>query len=133
MIQTSASGGECLGPVWTAANGEAYHYTVPVGQTGATLTATIRVPAFLLRFTYSGTAGRNTATLTATNCVPARLQFQCADGTPRDVYLVSRSLAGTLTSATSLQGIATESWNVFVTGTTTNSLGVLTVGPAFRA
>jgi hypothetical protein len=45
--------------------------------------------------------------------------------------LASRSLTGTLTSAKFLQGTATESWNVFVTGTTTNSLGILTVSYSF--
>jgi len=133
IIQTAASGGECLGVQWASANGQASRFIVAIAQNGASLTATedknLGFPPYALNCTYSGTAGSNTVTLTLASCSIQRVQFQCADGRPRDVFLASRSFTGapvTDNGSVRLTGTTTESWNVYLPGNA-NSIGVLSV------
>jgi hypothetical protein len=130
VTQTSASGGECVGTLFAGSNGVSSPFTVSITQSGSSLNATASSQTTGQSCTYTGTAGSNTIALNVTTCTPVAFQIRCANNAVRDIYLVTRSVTGTL-NGNMISGTTGETWNVFASGTTTNGLGVLVVNNGF--
>jgi hypothetical protein len=129
VTQTGASGGpECLA-MFQLSNGGSDRYTVSITQNGSTLTATASSQTTGQSCTYSGTAGTTSISLNATSCSPQGYQVTCG-GALRDVYLVTRSVTGTV-SGSSMVGTTGETWNVYVRGATTNAIGAVVASNGF--
>jgi len=142
LTQTSASGlfegldsnqGECLA-LFQLSTGRSDRFTASIEQTGITLAATATSQATGQSCSYSGTAENNTialtinaSTATEINCSPSRYQVMC-DGASRDVYLISRSIAGTV-SGNTISGKSGETWRVLVNGKEEN--GAVVVNNSF--
>ena len=142
LTQTSASGsfegldsnqGECLA-FFQLSNGGSDRFTASIAQTGITLAATAISQATGQSCSYNGTAENSTisltidgSTMTATNCNSSSYQVTC-DGAARDVYLISRSIAGTV-SGNTISGKSGETWRVLVGGKEEN--GAILVNNSF--
>jgi len=141
VTQTSVSGGECVGVLFQSSNGASDRFTASITQDGSSLTASASSQTAGHSCVYTGTAGSSSVSLNATFCQPSSVRLQCANGALRDIYLVggmgetgspgvSRRITGTV-SGNTLSGTIGETWNVFVSGASTNSLGVLVVNNSF--
>jgi len=131
------------GLVYPQGNSEFGQFALSISQRGSSLTATTTTDTddalaapdgsrtTTQSCTYTGTATwSDTVALNATSCQPSGLQVQCANGVLRDIYLVTRSVTGTVITnpgGTTMNGTIVDSWNVFVHGTATNTLGVLAI------
>lgn len=131
VVQTSASGGDCVGPFFQQSNGASDRYTVTISQSGTFLTATASSQTSGSSCTYSGTAGSNTLALNFLDCQSgAAYRVTCAGGFQRDIYLRARSITGTV-SGNVINGTTGETWNVYPVGTMSNPFGNLIVNDGF--
>jgi hypothetical protein len=129
VTQSSAIGGECVGLYLATFNGASEAFTASITQTGSSLTATASSQGGT-SCAYTGTAGEDSVALNATTCQISILQIQCANGAQRDIQRISQSVTGRVNGNT-MTGTVGESWNVYVRGGTTNSLGILVVNNTF--
>ena len=142
LTQTSASGlfegldsnqGECLA-FFQLSNGRSDRFIAAITQSGSSLVATTSSQLTGQSCSYDGTAGNNTlsltlnaSTVTATNCNPSSYHVAC-NGAARDLYLISRSIAGTVNGDT-ISGKSGETWKVLVDGKEEN--GAVVVNDSF--
>jgi hypothetical protein len=118
---TSGTGEPCVGAAFQSAAGVAFDYTLTVQQSGATLTGTSRSVATGIVCQLTGTAGTSGFVLTQSTCDAPEPRFFSCDTIFRDArpstLTVNADISGNLAS-----GNYVETYNVFVSGTTT-SLG----------
>src|SRR5689334_2393589 len=123
---TSVTGGECVGATFNQIIGISSPITLSIQQSGTALTATATTQATGISCTHSGTSGMSTISLTATSCqVNSVSGIHCSNGAVRDAVLLSDAINLSL-NGNALTGTESQTFNVFVSGTTT-SVGSLTL------
>ena len=116
---TSVTDAECFAQNFTNLIGvPVTMFPVQITQSLSRVSTTMPVLFTSFSCDYSGTLADNNLTLNAESC-RSLSSFLCRDGRPRDVQFVDASINGTGTDR-SLTATATEVWNVFVAGTSTN-------------
>ena len=111
------TGGECVGVQKQSAVGTSARVFVGIQQSGSSLLATVLGDG--IDCTYSGSVGITTMSLTLQSCqVPADVSIKCGNGAIRDIQIVAGAFTGTVID-TRIEGTEDETWNTFVSGTTT--------------
>ena len=127
---TSAAGGECVGPTFTASVGTTTPATMQVTQNGSAVTAVVTGTTTGVYANYSGTAGSSSISLNWTYSSAGIISgFPCSNGQLRDLRLNGNTLAADV-GGNSASGTVGETWNVYVAGTQT-SVGVLILNASF--
>ena len=127
----STSGGECFAATFASTVGGSGPITVAVSQSGASVGATVTSDANGGNYTYSGSVGQSAISLTGSSCSACNfIGAHCPSSTAtRDIKLQTLSVSGTV-SGSVMTGTQSETYNVFVAGTTT-AVGTLVLSSTF--
>jgi hypothetical protein len=129
VTPNSASGGpECLDVIQQGI-GVPDQATLAITQTGTSLTAIGTSQTLGQTCTYFGTAGDGKLALDSNACTPGGLRLTCG-GALRDALLVRRAITASVSGAV-MTGTISESWSIFVAGTTIGGLGVVDLTSGF--
>ena len=128
---TSASGGECLAPIFQSQVGGSTPATATFTQTGSNITATVTLMSNNAVCNYTGTAGASDVQMTGTcSAAASPRNVPCPTGGGlRDVTLTNSTVNGTVNGNT-LTGTEVETSNVTASGATA-VLGTLTLSNSF--
>lgn len=127
----ATSGGECLAAAFQSAVNGTFGITVAVTQSGSSVSATLTEDSNGGNFTYSGAVGLTAISMTGNSCSACNVVgASCPSSTAkRDFRIQTSSVTGSV-SGGALSGTETETYNIFVSGTST-SVGVLTLTTTF--
>lgn len=129
---TSIQGGECIGQALSANIGQRSPMTLAIQQSGSNLTATRTYTVNGSACTLTGTISGSSVVLNVQSCqIGGFTGATCANGSVRDVTLVSGAFTTTV-SGNTMTGTYNETWNVFQAGTTTG-VGIMTAGSSVTA
>jgi hypothetical protein len=126
-ILIESTGGECLGPKWATSIGETAHpFEGSIDQTGTLLTGSFLDRVIGITCSYSGTVSRTGFVLTSMSCprnpfndfsrVPC--EGFIGDARLRDQRMAAVTFSADVNARTAT-GTMVETWNVFVSGTST--------------
>lgn len=116
---TGAAGEPCVGAAFQSAAGVSFDYTLTVQQSGASVTATSRSVATGIVCQLTGTAGTSSILLNQSTCNATEPRFFSCETIFRDARPAALTLNVDI-SGNSASGGYVETYNVFVSGTTTN-------------
>ena len=127
----SVTGGECFAGVLQSTIGGADAATASLTQTGSSVNATVTVTSTGSNYTYSGAVGQSALTLNGSNCSACNvIGATCPNGIARrDLKIQTLAITGTVIGNT-ITGTESETYNVFVGGTT-STVGSVVIANSF--
>jgi hypothetical protein len=132
VTTTSVTGGECFAAIFQQAIGSVDQVTASISQAGSSVSTTVTVASTGGNFSYSGSVGQSALTATLNSCSACNvISARCpGTGVLRDIRLQTGAINGTVVG-NSITGTESETFNVFVAGTTI-PVGALVISNALN-
>lgn len=131
FVETSVVGGECFASVFPAGIGSSVPVSVAFTQNGSTVDAAATVTSTGSNYIFAGAVGQSALTLNGSSCSACNVIGATCPGSTakRDIKIQTAGFNGTV-NGSSLTGTESETYNVFVAGTSA-AVGAVTFSYSF--